>query len=167
MAMRFPGFVQQEARKATGAGVNGGFFVAGAGEVLPIHQRRPGRLGAGPLRRLAEEGQLSAYRHSDFWAAMDTLRDKNHLEELLGFKSGAVEGLVMNADFWRGKRVLLTGHTGFKGSWLSSMAPAARRPRCSGTHYLPTEPESLFDLAAVGAGMRVDVRGHSHARRAE
>ena len=24
-----------------------------------------------------------------------------------------------NPDFWRGKRVLLTGHTGFKGSWLS------------------------------------------------
>jgi glucose-1-phosphate cytidylyltransferase len=35
-----------------------------------------------PLRRLSEEGQLVAYRHEGFWAAMDTLRDKTHLEEL-------------------------------------------------------------------------------------
>jgi glucose-1-phosphate cytidylyltransferase len=35
-----------------------------------------------PLRRLSEEGQLVAYRHEGFWAAMDTLRDKNHLEQL-------------------------------------------------------------------------------------
>ena len=31
---------------------------------------------------------------------------------------GAVEGLAINPAFWRGRRVLLTGHTGFKGSWL-------------------------------------------------
>ncbi len=30
-----------------------------------------------------------------------------------------MESLEMNAVFWAGKRVLLTGHTGFKGSWLS------------------------------------------------
>ena len=35
-----------------------------------------------PLRRLAEENQLVAYRHDNFWAAMDTLRDKQYLEEL-------------------------------------------------------------------------------------
>ena len=39
------------------------------------------------------------------------------------FRQGALEkvGLSMAPDreFWRGKRVLLTGHTGFKGSWLS------------------------------------------------
>ncbi len=35
-----------------------------------------------PLEKLAEEGQLSAYRHTGFWQPMDTLRDKNYLEEL-------------------------------------------------------------------------------------
>lgn len=33
--------------------------------------------------------------------------------------SGALESLVTASPFWRGKRVLLTGHTGFKGAWLA------------------------------------------------
>jgi CDP-glucose 4,6-dehydratase len=38
----------------------------------------------------------------------------------MAIRQGPLEGLVMNPDqnFWRGKRVLLTGHTGFKGAWL-------------------------------------------------
>ena len=35
-----------------------------------------------PLRRLAEDGELSTYRHSGFWQPMDTIREKNHLQEL-------------------------------------------------------------------------------------
>jgi glucose-1-phosphate cytidylyltransferase len=35
-----------------------------------------------PLEGLAKSGQLQAYFHSGFWQPMDTLRDKNHLEEL-------------------------------------------------------------------------------------
>lgn len=35
-----------------------------------------------PLEGLAADGELSVYRHSSFWAAMDTLRDKNFLEAL-------------------------------------------------------------------------------------
>ena len=40
----------------------------------------------------------------------------------MGKRRGAVEAVVNAApaaDFWRGRRVLLTGHTGFKGSWLA------------------------------------------------
>jgi glucose-1-phosphate cytidylyltransferase len=35
-----------------------------------------------PLERLAQDGQLMAYKHSGFWACMDTLRDKTKLEEM-------------------------------------------------------------------------------------
>ncbi len=37
----------------------------------------------------------------------------------MGLGQGAVEGMVLNHSFWRGKRVFLTGHTGFKGGWLA------------------------------------------------
>ena len=35
-----------------------------------------------PLQSLANEGELGAYKHNGFWQCMDTLRDKNNLEEL-------------------------------------------------------------------------------------
>jgi len=35
-----------------------------------------------PLNQLAEDDQLMAYQHNGFWQPMDTLRDKNYLEEL-------------------------------------------------------------------------------------
>ena len=34
------------------------------------------------LEKLSVDGELAAYRHEDFWQPMDTLRDKQHLEEL-------------------------------------------------------------------------------------
>jgi hypothetical protein len=37
----------------------------------------------------------------------------------VGHRPSAVEGLEVNPSFWRGKRVLLAVHTGFKGSWLA------------------------------------------------
>ena len=37
-----------------------------------------------PLEKLSKENQLSAYSHKGFWQPMDTLRDKNYLEELWG-----------------------------------------------------------------------------------
>ena len=47
---------------------------------------------------------------------MDTLRDKQRLEELWAAREGALEDVV---NPWRGRRVFLTGHTGFKGGWLA------------------------------------------------
>jgi glucose-1-phosphate cytidylyltransferase len=35
-----------------------------------------------PLERIAEAGQLNAYKHTGFWRAMDTLRDKNELTDM-------------------------------------------------------------------------------------
>jgi CDP-glucose 4,6-dehydratase len=37
----------------------------------------------------------------------------------VGIRKAAVENMGMNTGFWKGKRVLITGHTGFKGSWLA------------------------------------------------
>ena len=39
----------------------------------------------------------------------------------MGQRRRPVEGVVMDPAFWNGKRVFVTGHTGFKGAWLSLM----------------------------------------------
>lgn len=71
----------QEKPAGDGAWINGGFFVLEPG-VLSYLDGDNTVWEQQPLQRLAAEGQLSAYRHGGFWQAMDTLRDKNHLEEL-------------------------------------------------------------------------------------
>ena len=58
----------------------------------------------------------------------------------------------MNPAFWQGKRVFLTGHTGFKGGWLSLWL---QQLGCQVTGYAlpaPTQP-SLFETARVAEGM--------------
>lgn len=64
-----------------GATINGGFFVLSP-RVLDYVTSDATVWENEPLERLAHEGELSAYVHSGFWQAMDTLRDKNHLEAL-------------------------------------------------------------------------------------
>ena len=62
--------------------------------------------------------------------------------------------------FWQSKRVLLSGHTGFKGSWLSLWLQSMGADVCGVSLAPPTEP-SLFDQAKVADGMRheiVDIR---------
>ncbi len=61
--------------------MNGGFFVVEP-EALDYIDDDSTVWEQEPLRKLAREGKLSAYRHEGFWQAMDTLRDKNYLEEL-------------------------------------------------------------------------------------
>ena len=64
---------------------------------------------------------------------------------------------MITADFWRGKRVLVAGHTGFKGSWLclwltnlgAEVAGFALRPRV---------PHSLYRIAGV-ADLLTDIDG--------
>ncbi len=55
--------------------------------------------------------------------------------------------------FWQGKRVLLTGHTGFKGSWLSVWLQSLGAELQGFALAPPTDP-NLFDLARVSSGMR-------------
>lgn len=58
----------------------------------------------------------------------------------------------MNPDFWRGKRVLLTGHTGFKGSWLSLWLQSMGA-ELKGLALEPPTTPSLFVEAKVAQGM--------------
>jgi len=63
------------------AWINGGFFVLEPG-VFSYIDGDDTVWEQEPLERLAKDGQLSAYRHEGFWQPMDTLRDKNLLEDL-------------------------------------------------------------------------------------
>lgn len=64
-----------------GGWINGGFFVLSP-KVLDYIQNDNTPWEADPLEALAKQGELSAYFHDGFWQPMDTLRDKNYLEEL-------------------------------------------------------------------------------------
>lgn len=63
-----------------------------------------------------------------------------------------MEGLVLNPIFWRGKRVLVTGHTGFKGGWLSLWLQSMGATVVGYALAPPTKP-SLFEIAEVGKGL--------------
>ncbi len=70
-------------------------------------------------------------------------------------------------SFWRGRRVLVTGHTGFKGSWLALWLDAMGAEVCGLSNGVPTSP-SLFELARVGGVVRTvtaDVRDADAVRR--
>ena len=71
----------QEKPAGDGAWINGGFFVLEP-SVIDLIEGDQTSWESTPLNRLAEEGQLMAYQHTGFWQAMDTLRDKNQLEDL-------------------------------------------------------------------------------------
>lgn len=64
-----------------GQWINGGFFVCEPSVIGRIADDST-RWEAAPLESLAADKQLSVYRHNGFWSAMDTLRDKNHLEDI-------------------------------------------------------------------------------------
>ena len=58
----------------------------------------------------------------------------------------------MNSDFWKNKKILLTGHTGFKGSWLSIWLKKLGVELIGFSKDIPTKP-SIFELAKVSEGM--------------
>ena len=71
----------QEKPAGDGAWINGGFFVLEP-SVLQYVDGDDTVWEQAPLQRLAGKGQLTAHQHVGFWQAMDTLREKNLLEDL-------------------------------------------------------------------------------------
>lgn len=71
----------QEKPVGDGNWINGGFFVLEP-KVIDYIKDDSTIWEREPLEELSEKGQLSAYKHTGFWSAIDTLREKNHLEEL-------------------------------------------------------------------------------------
>jgi glucose-1-phosphate cytidylyltransferase len=73
------GFIEKP--QGDGGWINGGFFVLSPKAIDHIEGDATS-WESGPLEVLARENQLSGFRHRGFWQPMDTLRDKNYLEEL-------------------------------------------------------------------------------------
>jgi len=71
----------QEKPQGDGGWINGGFFVLSP-RVIDYIQGPRTIWEREPMERLAAERQMSVFFHKGFWQPMDTLRDKNHLEEL-------------------------------------------------------------------------------------
>jgi len=70
-------------------------------------------------------------------------------------------------DFYNGKRVLVTGHTGFKGSWLSLMLALLGADVYGYSLEAPTEP-SLFEVLGLSGSMHSeigDIRDYDHLKR--
>lgn len=64
----------------------------------------------------------------------------------------------MTPDFWRGRRVFITGHTGFKGSWLALWLQSLGA-EVGGLALAPEGSPNLYDVANVGAGMSASTFG--------
>ena len=70
-----------EKPRGDGGWINGGFFVLSPKCIDYIEDDQSSWEGD-PLITIAEQGELAAYQHSGFWQPMDTLREKNLLEDL-------------------------------------------------------------------------------------
>ena len=79
-----------------------------------------------------------------------------------------MESLVVTPYFWKGKRVFVTGHTGFKGGWLCIWLKQLGA-EVTGYSLEPTSKPSLFDITKVGDGMHSiigDIRDGSKLSKA-
>ena len=71
----------KEKPQGDGNRINGGFFVLSP-KVIDLIKNDSTVWERYPMQTLVQQGEMSVFEHNDFWQPMDTLRDKNHLEEL-------------------------------------------------------------------------------------
>ena len=138
------------------------------------------------LVKLAQEGQLMSYIHTGFWQCMDNIREKSMLEKLLAEDKAPwkrwersvpeIPDYANNKlsyeweiyDFYKGKRIFLTGHTGFKGSWMCRMLANAGAIVTGYSLKAPTEP-SLFRIANIEDDIHSvigDIRDYTSLKKA-
>lgn len=82
--------------------------------------------------------------------------------------TGSLEGMGVKRDFWSGRRVFVTGHTGFKGSWLCLWLQRLGAD-VTGYALAPATLPNLFETASVAQGMRSvigDIRDAAALREA-
>ena len=82
----------------------------------------------------------------------------------MGFRKSSLEKMVINKDFWSGKKVLVTGHTGFKGTWLSLILSSLKADVVGYALEPNTEP-SFF--VAIEDKLKLqsiigDIKDHQH-----
>jgi len=83
---------------------------------------------------------------------------------VVGRTSPLEDLVIVNTQFWAKKRVFITGHTGFKGSWLSLWLQELGAELC-GYALSPDSNQSLYNLANITSGMRSvigDIRNREH-----
>ncbi len=82
----------------------------------------------------------------------------------MGQRESSLEKMVIDSAFWKNKKVLVTGHTGFKGGWLSLWLQSIGA-NVIGYALQPSTTPSLFEVAQVGKGMTSiigDIRDLAH-----
>jgi glucose-1-phosphate cytidylyltransferase len=72
----------QEKPKGDGSWINAGYFICQPEVLDYIGDGNDMVFEQSPLKTLAKDGQVYTYKHNGFWMPMDTVRDKNHLNEL-------------------------------------------------------------------------------------
>lgn len=75
-----------------------------------------------------------------------------------GLPTPPLRGQLPSPEFWNGRRVLVTGHTGFKGSWLSLWLHDLGA-QVTGYALTPPSTPNLFTVARIADGMESDRRG--------
>ena len=139
--------------------INGGFFVLSpevgnliAGDdTIWEHEPLETSRRHGPARRSSASRLLAA----DGYAAR-----QESAGGAVGVRLAAVEGLDMiERAFWRNRRVLLTGHTGFKGAWLAC-GSSGWAPRSSASRCRRTPSRRLFSLLPPMHGLHSRLARH-------
>lgn len=76
----------------------------------------------------------------------------------MGITEGTLENMVISDSFWAGKKILITGHTGFKGGWISLWLNMLGADVAGYSLEPPTEP-SLYENLNLNGVLSLDILG--------